>query len=158
MVQTFEEAKIEWTEEEKKKSKLYKEREENAETIRRIKRLLSVVESAKQQYKSAGEWAKYDIFFGGGPYCDWEKYEAIDKATKTMRRLVSLTAEMKKEVKDIEVIYDVNIKVFDRTTRRFDLIFNSTVVECTIKDQISDCLNYITHYMERLELIEEKLE
>lgn len=85
--------------------------------------------------QSAGDWATYDTFLGGGMMGDMVKYRRLDQAADHIRQADAALGRLAAELADvgIEAVGDVGIT---EMSRAFDVWFDNIFSDWAVRDRI----------------------
>lgn len=97
----------------------------------------SSLEAAAELLGSAGDWASYDTFFGGGMISGMVKYEKIDAATKRVRAADEALKRLSAELADVGVAAVGGVEVTDMA-RTFDLWFDNIFTDWSVQQRIGE--------------------
>ena len=85
---------------------------------------------------SAGSWATYDTFFGGGLVGDMVKHDKLDRAAALMRRADAALAHLATELADVGIgsVGEIGISSM---TRALDVWFDNIFSDWAVRDRIA---------------------
>jgi hypothetical protein len=85
---------------------------------------------------SAGSWATYDTFFGGGLVGDMVKHDKLDRAAALMRRADAALAHLGTELADVGIgsVGEIGI---GSMTRALDVWFDNIFSDWAVRDRIA---------------------
>ncbi|GAA3526391.1 hypothetical protein AFL01nite_04960 [Aeromicrobium flavum] len=97
---------------------------------------------ASAHLSSAGTWATYDTFFGGGLVGDLVKHNKLDKAGELMRRADAALAHLGAELADVNVdaVGEVGITELARV---FDIWFDNIFSDYQVRQRIREAATRI---------------
>ncbi len=98
-------------------------------------RLLGV---AQQSLGSAGGWATYDTFFGGGLMTDMMKYDRMDATQQALHQADGALRRLARELADVGLRSTVDGLQVDGLTRTFDVWFDNIFSDWAVKSRISE--------------------
>ena len=94
------------------------------------------LQEAAQHLGSAGSWATYDTFFGGGLIGDMVKHDKLDRAGSLMQRADLALRSLATELADVGIgaVEGVGIT---QLTKAFDVWFDNIFSDWAVRDRIS---------------------
>lgn len=131
---------------------------ETEEALRAAKRTLGTAKSTMQELDDAESWATYDMWFSKGIISHMVKYDRIDSAQEQFNRLRSQIADLKKELKDINLTVDFSPSNIDSTTRAIDFWFDNIFTDMAVRDQIRDNQDQIGSLCGKIDRVIDRLE
>ena len=96
----------------------------------------AALEEAARHLGSAGSWATYDTFFGGGFIADMVKHDKLDRAGALMRQADAALAHLASELADVGVAAVGGIDISE-LTRTFDVWFDNIFSDWAVRDRIA---------------------
>lgn len=93
---------------------------------------------AQQALGSAGGWATYDTFFGGGMLTDMMKYDRMDASQQALHHADGALRRLARELADVGVRSTVERLQVDGLTRTFDVWFDNIFTDWSVKSRISE--------------------
>jgi len=102
------------------------------------------LERARRVLGSAGDWATYDTFFGGGMLTDMVKYDRMDEAQGLLRQADQALRHLAVELADVGVTAVVHGLTVDGLTQTFDVWFDNIFTDWSVKSRISDAAQRTT--------------
>lgn len=96
------------------------------------------LERARRVLGSAGDWATYDTFFGGGMLTDMVKYDRMDEAQGLLRQADQALRHLAVELADVGVTAVVHGLTVDGLTHTFDVWFDNIFTDWSVKSRIGD--------------------
>ncbi len=84
---------------------------------------------------SAGDWATYDTFLGGGFFADLAKHDRLDEANDLMRHADGALRHLATELADVQVGPVGDVGVTD-LTKAFDVWFDDIFSDWTVLNRI----------------------
>lgn len=96
------------------------------------------LERARRVLGSAGDWATYDTFFGGGMLTDMVKYDRMDEAQRLLRQADEALRHLAVELADVGVEAAVHGLTVDGLTQTFDVWFDNIFTDWSVKSRIGD--------------------
>jgi hypothetical protein len=97
----------------------------------------SSLEAAAELLGSAGDWASYDTFFGGGMISGMVKYEKIDAATERVRAANEALKRLSAELADVGLRAVGGAEITD-VARTFDLWFDNIFTDWSVQQRIAE--------------------
>lgn len=96
----------------------------------------TALQQTAQHLGSAGSWATYDTFFGGGVVADMVKHDKLDRAGVLMRQADAALAHLATELADvgIEAVGDIGISSM---TRALDVWFDNIFSDWEVRERIA---------------------
>jgi hypothetical protein len=96
----------------------------------------AMLQQTAQHLGSAGSWATYDTFFGGGLVADLVKHDKLDRAAVLMRQADAALVRLSSELADvgIEAVGDIGISSM---TRALDVWFDNIFSDWQVRDRIA---------------------
>lgn len=138
------------------REKLLCKRKEYEEAIDAVRETLYHAGEVATLLTKAGDAATWDML-GGDFFGDMLKYSALDKVGYAVSAMRNSAYNMKVELDDINISFDVEIDYIDNTTRAFDVFFDNLFTDVHVKDRITNNANIINDYICRLEELECRL-
>ncbi|HYH35145.1 MAG TPA: hypothetical protein VD814_08360, partial [Nocardioides sp.] len=99
------------------------------------RRAHEALHQAAQHLGSAGSWATYDTFFGGGLVADMVKHDRLDRAGALMQEADAALARLAGELADVGVGAVGGVGVTD-FTRALDVWFDNIFSDWAVRDRI----------------------
>ena len=93
---------------------------------------------AQEVLGSAGSWATYDTFFGGGMLTDMVKYDRMDEAQRLLHDADQALRRLSVELADVGMTAVVSGLSVDGLTRAFDVWFDNIFTDWSVKSRITD--------------------
>lgn len=95
----------------------------------------NALQEAARHLGSAGSWATYDTFFGGGMVADMVKHDRLDRAQALMHRADAALARLATELADVGIgaVGEVGIT---EMTRALDVWFDNIFSDWAVRDRI----------------------
>jgi hypothetical protein len=111
------------------------ERKQLEEAIEAAHVAAAALQQAARHLGSAGDWATFDTFLGGGLFTDMAKYDNLDKAGVLMRHADAALAHLATELADVgmEAIGGIEIA---QLTGFFDVWFDNIFSDWAVRDRI----------------------
>ncbi len=138
-----------FTKAELEKQKLKTEAKEIAEAIDAGNSVKSAVSHALEKLSKAEDWATFDMFSRGGIINHMMKYENIDEAQDTIKRIGYLVDKFKAELGDVG-IYDDSVITSANSSRFVDFFFDNIFTDMHIKDQIKTDMNSLYNLQSKI--------
>lgn len=104
------------------------------------------LQQAAHHLGSAGSWATYDTFFGGGMVADMVKHDKLDRAGALMREADAALARLATELADVGITSVGEIGVSDMT-RMFDVWFDNIFSDWAVRDRIQQADQRVQHLL-----------
>lgn len=111
---------------------------------------------ACESLRSAGGWATYDTFFGGGFVGDLMKYEAIDRATEELRAANDALVRLDAELSDVRLAGVGGVGIGEMT-RVADVWFDWFLSDLTVRDKIADARTHAERTLAAVQQVETEL-
>lgn len=96
------------------------------------------LEVAGRTLGSAGDWATYDTFFGGGMLADMVKYDRIDKAQRILHDADLALRHLKVELADVGINVVVRRLDIDGLSQAFDVFFDNIFSDWSVRSRVSE--------------------
>jgi hypothetical protein len=96
------------------------------------------LDQAARLLDSAGGWATYDTFFGGGMLTDAMKYDRMDQAQRLLHEADRALKTFASELADVGLQVVVRGLTLDGLTQAFDFWFDNIFTDWAVKDRISE--------------------
>lgn len=93
---------------------------------------------ARKTLASAGDWATYDTFFGGGMFSDMVKYQRMDEAQRLLQAADQALRNLSVELADVGVTTVVNGLAVDGLTQTFDVWFDNIFSDWSVRSRITE--------------------
>jgi hypothetical protein len=90
---------------------------------------------ADQLLASAGSWATWDTFGGGGLLTDMMKYDKLDQVGEVLRRADLALGRFSRELADLRIA-GVDAVAVDGMTRTFDVFFDNIFSDMAVRSRI----------------------
>lgn len=90
---------------------------------------------ADQLLASAGSWATWDTFGGGGLLTDMMKYDRLDQVGEVLRRADLALGRFSRELADLRIAGVESVAV-DGLTRTFDVFFDNIFSDMAVRSRI----------------------
>ena len=84
---------------------------------------------------SAGSWATWDTFGGGGLLTDMMKYDKLDQVSEVLRRTDLALGRFSRELADLRIA-GVETVAVDGLTRTFDVFFDNIFSDMAVRSRI----------------------
>ena len=121
---------------ENEKASIIKQITEIDEAIRAAERARRTAVKIVEHLDKADSWATYDVWFKGGIITHMAKYGHVDDAEAEFNRLNSQLRDLKKELKDINMVLNAEYTGIDSFTRAVDFWFDNIFTDWNVRDQI----------------------
>lgn len=93
---------------------------------------------AARRLGSAGDWATYDTFFGGGMFTDAMKYDRMDEAQRLLHDADRALKTFASELADVGLQVVVQGLTLDGLTQAFDFWFDNIFTDWSVKARIDE--------------------
>ncbi len=93
---------------------------------------------ALQVLGSAGDWATYDTFLGGGMFSDLMKYDRMGEAQQLLHAADQALRRLATELADTGMTAVVRGLAVDGLTRTFDVWFDNIFTDWSVRSRITD--------------------
>ncbi len=117
---------------------MYSQLAELDEALKCAKTVEITAQNAIEHLDSAESWATFDVWSRGGIISHIAKYNHIDSAQDEFNTLASQLRQLRKELKDVEVIDDNLMIGIDSTTRIFDFWFDNIFTDLNVRSKIRE--------------------
>ncbi|WP_110181923.1 hypothetical protein [Nocardioides solisilvae] len=104
------------------------------------------LDEAARHLGSAGSWATYDTFLGGGMVGDLMKHQRLDRAGDLMRHADAALRHLATELADVEVgaVGEVGVTELART---FDVWFDNVFSDWAVRERIRQAAARVAHLL-----------
>ena len=137
-------------------NKLLYKRKEYEEAINAVRETLYHADEVMRHLHSADGASTWDMF-GGELFADILKYSSLDKVGRAVSVMKNSALNMKAELSDISIAFDMDLDYIDGTTRTFDVLFDNFFSDMQVRDRIANNMNRMDDYICRLRELEYKL-
>ena len=96
------------------------------------------LDAALRMLGSAGDWATYDTFLGGGMFGDAMKYDRMDKAQALLHDADQALRHLAVELQDVGASAAVEPLAVDGLTQTFDVWFDNIFSDWSVRSRIAD--------------------
>lgn len=96
------------------------------------------LDAARRMLGSAGDWATYDTFLGGGMFGDAMKYDRMDKAQHLLHDADLALRHLAVELADVGTTAAVGSLSVDGLTQTFDVWFDNVFSDWSVRSRIAD--------------------
>ena len=96
------------------------------------------LERARRTLASAGDWATYDTFFGGGMFSDMMKYQRMDEAQRLLHDADRALRNLSVELADVGVNAVVHGLAVDGLTQTIDVWFDNIFSDWSVRSRITE--------------------
>ncbi|WP_162799391.1 hypothetical protein [Nocardioides sp. 616] len=93
---------------------------------------------------SAGDWATYDTFLGGGVFADLAKHNRLDRAGAQMRHADAALRHLATELADVQLAAVGEVGV-PELTRTLDIWFDNIFSDWAVRDRIKEASARVNH-------------
>lgn len=126
-----------------------------AQTAERAAR--ASLEAAAELLGSAGDWATYDTFFGGGMISGLVKYEKVDAATERVRAADEALRRLSAELADVGLAAVGGAEITD-LARTFDLWFDNIFTDWSVQQRIAEAAGRVHSALAAVEDVADRLQ
>lgn len=137
-------------------NKLLRKRKEYEEAINAVRETLYHADEVMRHLQSASDASTWDMF-GGELFADILKYSSLDKVGRAVSIMKNASLNMKAELSDINIEFNMDLDYIDGTTRTFDVFFDNFFSDMQVRDRITNNLNKMDDYVCRLRELEYRL-
>ncbi len=137
-------------------NKLLCKKKEYEEAINAVRETLYHADEVMRHLQSANGASTWDLF-GGELFADILKYSALDKVGHAVSAMKNSALNMKAELSDISIEFNMNLDYIDGTTRTFDVLFDNFFSDMQVRDRIANNMNRMDDYICRLRELEFRL-
>ena len=124
------------------------QRVEIAEAIEAGNRALSALNEVERHISTARGLGIWDML-GGGLISGMLKHSKMNDADRAMQQARIELERFQKELKDVQIYYDVAIK-FDGFTRFADYFFDNVLVDFLVQTKIAETLNQVKNIKQQV--------
>ena len=104
------------------------------EALTAAERACTALRDASRHLDSAGGWASYDTFLGGGLIADLVKHHKLDTAAELMRRADAALAHLATELADVDVAPVGSVGV-SQLSRALDIWFDNIFTDFQVRER-----------------------
>lgn len=108
-----------------------------------------VLGAAAQHLGSAGNWATYDTFFGGGLMADMVKHQKLDRAAALLRDADAALHHLANELADVGIGPVGGVGVTE-LTKAFDVWFDNFFSDWSVAQRIDQARQRVAHTQQTL--------
>lgn len=137
-------------------NKLLCKRKEYEEALNAVRDTLFHANEVMRNLQNASGASTWDML-GGELFADILKYSSLDKVGKSVSAMKNAALNMKAELSDISIEFNMNIDYIDNTTRTFDVFFDNFFSDMQVRDRIANNINMVDEYICRLRELEYRL-
>ncbi len=137
-------------------NKLLYKRKEYEEAINAVRETLYHADEVMRHLQNANGASTWDMF-GGELFADLLKYSALDKVGHAVSAMKNSALNMKAELSDISIEFNMDLDYIDGTTRTFDVLFDNFFSDMQVRDRIANNMNMMDDYICRLRELECRL-
>ena len=137
-------------------NKLLCKKREYEEAINAVRETLYNANEVMRHLQNANGAATWDMF-GGELFADILKYSSLDKVGKAVSIMKNSALNMKAELSDISIEFNMDLDYIDGTTRTFDVLFDNFFSDMQVRDRIAHNMDMMDDYICRLRELEYKL-
>lgn len=113
--------------------------------------------AAAQELGSAGNWATYDTFFGGGLMADMVKHQKLDRAAALLRDADAALHHLATELADVGLGPVGGVGVTE-LTRVFDVWFDNIFSDWSVANRIGEARQRVAHTQQTLARLDADLD
>lgn len=99
---------------------------------------------------SAGSWATWDTFGGGGLLTDMMKYDKLDQVSEVLRRTDLALGRFSRELADLRIA-GVETVAVDGLTRTFDVFFDNIFSDMAVRSRIQQARHRVGSALEAVD-------
>jgi hypothetical protein len=107
---------------------------------------------ARQLLGSAGSWATWDTFGGGGIFTDIAKYDKMNQAQRVLREVDMALGSFGRELADVGLTGVGAVEV-DSLTRTFDVFFDNIFSDLAVRSRIQQATARVEDALRSLEQV-----
>lgn len=111
------------------------ERTQLEEAIEAARLATASLDDAARLLGTAGDWATFDTFLGGGLFTDMAKYDNLDRAAALMRHADAALGHLATELADVGMTAVGGIEI-TQLTSFFDVWFDNIFSDWAVRDRI----------------------
>jgi hypothetical protein len=111
---------------------------------------LQLLGEADRLLASAGSWATWDTFGGGGMLTDMMKYDKLDQVGRVLRAADIALSRFSRELADLRM-GGVEAVGLDGMTRTFDVFFDNFFTDMRVRSRIQDAQHRVADALRRVE-------
>lgn len=137
-------------------NKLLCKKREYEEAINAVRETLYNANEVMRHLQNANGASTWDMF-GGELFADILKYSSLDKVGKAVSIMKNSALNMKAELSDISIEFNMDLDYIDGTTRTFDVLFDNFFSDMQVRDRIAHNMDMMDDYICRLKELEYKL-
>ena len=137
-------------------NKLLCKKREYEEAINAVRETLYNANEVMRHLQNANGASTWDMF-GGELFADILKYSSLDKVGKAVSIMKNSALNMKTELSDISIEFNMELDYIDGTTRTFDVLFDNFFSDMQVRDRIAHNMDMMDDYICRLRELEYKL-
>jgi len=111
---------------------------------------LELLGQADQLLSSAGSWATWDTFGGGGMLTDMMKYDKLDQVGRVLRAADVALGRFSRELADLRMA-GVEAVGLDGMTRTFDVFFDNFFTDMRVRSRIQDAQHRVADALRQVD-------
>lgn len=115
------------------------------------------LQEAARHLGSAGSWATYDTFFGGGLLADIAKHDKLDRAGALMQRADAALRSLATELADVGIGPVEGVGITE-LTRTLDVWFDNIFSDWAVRDRIAQASDRVQQLLAQVVAIGQDLE
>lgn len=127
-----------------------------ADALNTVNRLISLVEQAEKQFKSARNWSFLDVL-GGGVITDLVKHYKLGKAGNTMNEVNYYLQQLSAQLGNINIPADYRMQMGGFLTFA-DFFFDGIFVDAYMTSKIMNSLEQVRDLLNKLRQVKARLE
>ncbi len=136
--------------------KLLCSKKEYQEAISAVINTRQHADEVARHLNNASSASTWDML-GGELFADILKYSSLDKVGAAVSAMKSAALNMKTELNDINIDFDVQMDYIDGRTRTFDVFFDNFFSDIQVRDRINNNVKIINDYINKLIELEYRL-
>lgn len=114
------------------------------------------LEEAARHLGSAGSWATYDTFFGGGLLADMAKHDRLDRAGALLQRADGALRSLATELADVGIGPVEGVGITE-LTRALDVWFDNIFSDWAVRDRIAQASDRVQQLLAQVAAIGQEL-
>jgi hypothetical protein len=120
------------------------------EALKAAMRVTETAQSAAASLKKAEGWATYDIWSRSGFITHAAKYSHIDSAESCFHRLTSQIDDLRRELRDVDELFDIDLTQISGTQRAVDFWFDNIFTDLSVRSKIRDNIEQLNHLIRKV--------
>lgn len=142
---------IRYRELEAQEDHIYSQLAELEEAMKCASAVAATAENAMSHLESAEDWATIDVWSRGGLISHIAKYNHIDDAQEEFNTLSVQLRQLRKELKDVEIVDDSLMMGIDSTSRIFDFWFDNIFTDLSVRSKIREDQDSLRHLQNKIQ-------